>query len=164
MKLTKENFMLFNDNWALVTAGSLTHYNTMTISWGSLGCIWNGEDSARPIVSIYVKPCRYTHDFIENNEIFTVTFFDKKYKPDLGILGRESGRDGDKVAKTSLTPIAVGGSVGFREAETTIVCRKIYKQDFDTANMPKSVIEAYYQTEAPHTMYMGEVLEIIEKK
>lgn len=71
----------------------------MTISWGSLGCIWNGEDSARPIVSVYVKPCRYTHDFIENNEIFTVTFFDKKYKPDLGILGRESGRDGDKVAK-----------------------------------------------------------------
>ena len=69
-----------------------------------------------------------------------------------------------EVAKTSLTPIAVGGSVGFREAETTIVCRKIYKQDFDTANMPKSVIEAYYQTEAPHTMYMGEVLEIIEKK
>lgn len=56
MKLTKENFMLFNDNWALVTAGSLTHYNTMTISWGSLGCIWNGEDSARPIVSVYVKP------------------------------------------------------------------------------------------------------------
>ena len=101
MKLTKENFMLFNDNWALVTAGSLTHYNTMTISWGSLGCIWNGEDSARPIVSVYVKPCRYTHDFIEKNEIFTVTFFDKKYKPDLGILGRESGRDGDKVAKTS---------------------------------------------------------------
>ena len=47
MKLTKENFMLFNDNWALVTAGSLTHYNTMTISWGSLGCIWNGEDSGR---------------------------------------------------------------------------------------------------------------------
>ena len=80
MKLTKENFMLFNDNWALVTAGSLTHYNTMTISWGSLGCIWNGEDSARPIVSVYVKPCRYTHDFIEKNEIFTVTFFDKKYK------------------------------------------------------------------------------------
>ncbi len=70
MKLTKENFMLFNDNWALVTAGSLTHYNTMTISWGSLGCIWNGEDSARPIVSVYVKPCRYTHDFIEKNEIF----------------------------------------------------------------------------------------------
>ena len=30
--------------------------------------------------------------------------------------------------------------------------------------LPKSVIEAYYQTEAPHTMYMGEVLEIIEKK
>lgn len=58
----------------------------------------------------------------------------------------------------------MNGSVGFREAETTIVCRKIYKQDFDTANMPKSVIEAYYQTEAPHTMYMGEVLEIIEKK
>lgn len=68
MKLTKENFMLFNDNWALVTAGSLTNYNTMTISWGSLGCIWNGEDSARPIVSVYVKPCRYTHDFIEKTK------------------------------------------------------------------------------------------------
>ena len=77
MKLTKENFMLFNDNWALVTAGSLTHYNTMTISWGSLGCIWNGEDSARPIVSVYVKPCRYTHDFIEKNEITDSNYLNK---------------------------------------------------------------------------------------
>ena len=113
----------FNRDWALVTAGTIDRFNTMTISWGGMGTLWS-----RPVATVYVKPCRYTHEFMENNDYFTVSFFPEKYREDLGILGSRSGRDGDKVALTSLTPKAGEQWVSFEEAEHVLVCRKIYRQ------------------------------------
>lgn len=149
---------MFNDEWALVTAGTIDHYNTMTISWGGIGTLWS-----KPVVSVYVKPIRYTYQFLEENEYFTVSFFDGQYKKDLGILGSKSGRDGDKVALTSLHPTALNQAVTFEEAKITLLCKKIYFQDLDTTKMPQTVIESYYENEAAHRMYIGEVVSIIEK-
>ena len=64
---------MYHDNWALVTAGSLGDYNTMTISWGGLGTLWSKQ-----VTTIYVKPIRYTYQFLEKNDYFTITFFDKR--------------------------------------------------------------------------------------
>ena len=61
---------LFDEKWALVTAGVPGDVNTMTISWGSLGELWN-----RPVVTVYVSDSRYTHVFMEKNDHFTVAFF-----------------------------------------------------------------------------------------
>mgnify|MGYP005612714143 CR=1 FL=1 len=69
-----KSFNIFDKEWALVTAGNLDNYNTMTISWGGLGTLWN-----RPVATVYVKPIRHTHDFLDTNEYFTVSFFDEKY-------------------------------------------------------------------------------------
>lgn len=153
----KGPFDTFHNQWALVTAGNIEDYNTMTISWGGLGTLWN-----KPVATVYVKPIRYTYEFLEKNDYFTVSFFEDSYKKDLGILGRLSGRDGDKVAKTNLTPIEINGGVTFKEAHTTLVCKKIYHQDLDVAQMPEDVIKNYYEIEAPHRMYIGEVVEIKE--
>ena len=112
-------FRVFDKQWALVTAGSLDDYNTMTISWGGLGTLWS-----RPVATVYVKPIRYTYQFLEKNEYFTVSFFPEEYKKDLGILGSKSGRDGDKVALTGLTPKAVEHGVGFEQASATLICKK----------------------------------------
>ena len=155
-KLTLDIFQAFNDGWALVTAGSPEHYNTMTVSWGSLGTIWS-----RPIATVYVKPIRYTHEFLDANEYFTVTFFEEKYRQALGLLGSRSGRDGDKVAASGLHPVKVGETVGFQEARTTLLCRKIYRQDMKRDFMPPEVVEHYYEPEEPHTMYIGEVIDIL---
>lgn len=155
-EIQTQPFEKFDKQWALVTAGNIDHYNTMTISWGGLGTLWS-----RPVATVYVKPCRYTYQFLESNEYFTVTFFPEEYKKDLGILGSKSGRDGNKVALTSLTPISTGKSVGFKEAELTFVCRKIYWNDLDLNQIPGDVKAHYYETEAPHRMYIGEVIEII---
>ena len=144
----------FNQDWALVTAGTIDHFNTMTISWGGMGTLWS-----RPVATVYVKPCRYTHDFMEENDYFTVSFFPEKYRGDLSILGSKSGRDGDKVALTSLTPEAGEHWVTFREAEQVLVCRKIYRQDLDLSAIPEWAVKAHYRTEAPHTMYIGEVID-----
>lgn len=146
---------LFNKKWALVASGQLNDFNVMTVSWGSLGTLWS-----RDIVTVYIKPCRYTHQFMEKNDYFTVSFYDEEYRRDLALLGRLSGRDGDKVAKTKLQPIACGDSVTFSQARVTILCRKIYQHDFQREGIPEEVIERYYQTEEPHTMYIGEVVGV----
>ena len=100
---------------------------------------------------------------LDSNEYFTVSFFDNEYRQDLATLGIVSGREGDKIAKTDLTPVAVGETFGFKEAKLTLLCKKIYRQDLDKSMMPADVVEKYYTDEAEHTMYVGEVVDIIEQ-
>ncbi|HPX32796.1 MAG TPA: flavin reductase family protein [Erysipelotrichaceae bacterium] len=158
MKELINPFEKFYQHWALVTAGKKDHFNTMTVAWGSMGTVWS-----RPIVTIYIKPCRYTYNFLNENDYFTVSFYDEKYKKDMSILGTKSGKDTDKIALTSLTPVEVNGSMSFEEANCTIVLKKIYYQDMDINQMPSAVVNRYYTEELPHRMYIGEVVEIIEK-
>ncbi len=156
MELKTDIFSLFNNEWALVTAGSKENFNTMTVSWGGAGTLWG-----KPVVTVYVKPVRYTHGFLEENGFFTVSFYPESCRKALLLLGSESGRDGDKVAKAGLTPRFLENAVTFREAHTTLLCKKLYRQDLDTASMPEKVVSAFYKTESPHTMYIGEVVEIV---
>ena len=157
MKFNVDSFGIFNDVWALLTAGNKDSYNTMTISWGSLGTLWN-----KSIATVYVKPIRYTHQFLEKNDYFTISFFSEEYRNALTLLGTKSGRDGDKVKEAGLTADFLEKSVTFKEAKTTLLCKKIYRQDLDVSNMPENVIKTFYTTEAAHTMFIGEVVEIIE--
>ena len=101
MELNVDVFHNFFPGNALVTAGNLDDYNTMTIGWGALGSIW-GKDA----VTIYVRDSRYTLEYLRKCDYFTIDFFEGEHKKDLAILGSKSGRDGDKVALTSLTPVA----------------------------------------------------------
>ena len=157
--LSMDVFTTFDKGWALVTSGRMEDFNTMTISWGGCGTLWG-----KPVATVYVKPIRYTHEYLERNDYFTVSFLPLDYREDLFTLGTESGRDGDKVAKTGLTPVAVGEngeSVGFRQATVTLLCKKIYKQTLDTAAMPAEVVEQFYLNEEAHTMFVGEVVDIL---
>ena len=157
MELNPDIFSAFDKGWALVTAGSLSDHNTMTVSWGGAGTLWS-----KPVVTVYVKPCRYTHSYMDSSEYFTVSFFPEEYRKALVLLGTKSGRDGDKIAEAGLHAIAVGNGVGFAEASETLLCKKIYRQDMDTALMPAEAIEAFYTVDEPHTMYIGEVVEILK--
>lgn len=157
MNFTADILTLFDEKWALVTAGTADRFNTMTISWGGMGTLWS-----KPVATVYVKPVRYTHEFMDANEYFTVSFFDGKYKKALALLGSVSGRDTDKVGLSGLTPKAVSDhAVGFLEAETTLVCRKVLSQDLDPGAIPDFAKETYYKTEAPHTMYVGVIEKIL---
>ena len=150
-------FNEFASGLVLVTAGNKDKFNTMTIGWGSMGTLWS-----KPICNVYVKENRYTHEFMENNDYFTVSFFTEDYKTDMAILGTKSGRDINKVSLSSLTPIKEDSYVYFKEARYTLVLKKIYKHDFDINKIPLELKEHYYSNEPPHTMYVGEVIEIIK--
>ena len=121
MELNVDIFSQFDKKWALLTAGTKNSFNSMTISWGGLGTLWN-----KPAATVYVRQSRYTHDFMDNNEYFTVSFYPEEFKKQLGVLGTKSGRDMDKMNDSGLTPVEVGESVSFKEAEVTLVCRKLF--------------------------------------
>ena len=157
VKLDLEIFSRYQDRWALVCAGDETGYNAMAISWGGLGTLWE-----RPAATVYVKPIRYTWQFLQKCDKFTVIFLPPELKKAVGIMGTLSGRDGDKAAAAGLTPVFGDGYVTFAQAETTLVCRKMYTQDLTRDTMPASVIADYYTTEEPHTMFIGQVLDVIK--
>lgn len=149
-------FSQFDKKWALACAGTPERHNAMTISWGGLGTLWS-----RPVATVYVKPVRHTHQFLEENEYFTVSFYPESCRNALAVMGSMSGREGDKDAAAGLTPIAAGESTTYAQAEVTLLCRKIYSQDLDLSRIPADAVKAYYETEAPHTMYIGEVVDVI---
>ncbi len=152
-----KSFEIFHKDWPLVTAGTMDNFNTMTIGWGGVGTLWR-----KPVVTVYVKPIRYTHSFLKSNDYFTVSFYDEQYRDALNFLGNHSGRDMNKVEKVGFEPIAIGESITFKQAKTTVLCRKIYEQNIDASAVPSDVVDKYYTEDAPHTMFVGEVIDIIE--
>lgn len=150
-----KSFEVFDREWALVTAGTEASYNEMTISWGGLGTLWG-----KPVVTVYVKPARHTWQYLQDNEYFTVSFYDEQYKKELGVFGSLSGRDTDKVKETGFTPVFLENAVTFKEAKRTLLCRKIYTQDLDLQAIPEFA-QKHYVTQAPHTMFIGEVIDIL---
>ena len=158
MKFTTDILSVFDKKWALLTAGDSDRFNAMTISWGGLGTLWG-----KPVATVYVRTSRYTHDFMDTDEFFTVSFYPEECTQILGVLGSKSGRDMDKMKESGLTPVQAGESMSFREAEVTLVCRKLFKQQLDVANMPEDVAKAMYEGQAPHDMYIGEIVDIVRK-
>ena len=156
MDFTCDIFKQFDKKWALLTTGTQENFNTMTISWGGLGTLWN-----KPVATVYVRESRYTHDFMDDNEYFTVSFYPEEYKKILGELGSKSGRDMDKMKESGLTPSNALESVTFAEAEITLVCRKLFKQRLEISNIPEDIASTLYVDGDAHDMYIGEVVGTI---
>ena len=100
---------------------------------------------------------------MDDNEYFTVSFYPEDMKKTLGVLGSKSGREIDKMHMPELTAVEAGKSVSFHEAEVTLVCRKVFKQTLDPQNMEAKIAEQFYGKDAPHDMYIGEVVDIIRR-
>ncbi|MCR5503255.1 MAG: flavin reductase [Lachnospiraceae bacterium] len=156
MNFTTDIFNQFDKKWALLTAGDEKSFNTMTISWGGLGTLWS-----RPVATAYVRTSRYTHDFMDANEYFTISFYPEECRQILNVLGAKSGREMDKMKESGLTAKKVGETMTFEEAEVTLVCRKLFMQQLEVENIPDDIIKTFYTGQEPHDMYIGEVVEII---
>lgn len=157
MDYIKKTLEVLGKKWALVTAGTEDSFNMMTIEWGGFGSIWGKQ-----VATVYVRKSRYTHEFMDKNDYFTVSFYPEKYKKILGRLGSKSGRDIDKMKDSGLTPVRAGESMSFKEAECTLVCKKLYVQTLEEDKIPADLRAKFYGKEAdPHDMYIGEVLGII---
>ena len=151
-------FSAIGDRWMLITAGTADNCNTMTASWGGLGILWN-----LPMAIAYVRPQRYTKQFMDREEYFTLAFFPPEYRQQLALCGTKSGRDLDKVKECGFTvAVGEGNAPYFEEAELVFVCRKRMVMPMDPAAMPEEVKEKHY-TGDYHDMYWGEIVEVLKK-
>jgi flavin reductase (DIM6/NTAB) family NADH-FMN oxidoreductase RutF len=143
--------------WFLLTAGTMQSFNTMTVAWGSVGGMWE-----MPFVQVVVRPTRHTFGFMNEFDTFTLCSFPAKFRKDLALLGSRSGRDGDKIALTRLTPVksAAVAAPAFKEADLVIECRKIYWQDLDDRHFLSEKIAAQYPQMDFHRVFFGEILRV----
>ncbi len=143
----------------LLTAGNFAEgrFNTMTVGWGSLGRMWT-----KPFAQVVVRPIRYTYQFMERYDTFTLCAFPEDCRDVLQFMGTRSGRDVDKVAETGLTPIASTrvAAPGFAEAELIVECRKIYWDDLDSTHFLDLDIEGHYLQRDYHRIYFGQIVAI----
>lgn len=126
-------FDMIGREWMLITAGKESRYNTMTASWGGLGVLWN-----TPVSFAFVRPSRYTYEFLERETYYTLSVLEPGNKKALQLCGALSGRDADKVTQAGLTPIFDAQAPYFEQARLVLVCRKLYTQDLDPDRIPGS--------------------------
>lgn len=151
-------FKKIDNEWMLLTAGEKKAYNMMTASWGSMGVLWN-----KYIINCYVRPQRYTHEFMDNNDYFSVSFFEDTFRPAMTLCGRVSGRDVNKTEEANLTPVLSEKAPYFSESCLVFICKKIYTQKFDPKGFLARDIEENYKDNDYHTLFTGEIIKVLEK-
>ncbi len=154
-------FSKIGKEWMLLTAGNKDSFNTMTASWGQLGVLWS-----RNVLTCYIRPNRYTFEFVEKGEYFTASFFGEEYRKALSYCGSHSGRDCDKVKETGLTPAEIDSSMTFAEADMVFVCRKLYTYDMQESGFvtDDGIAEQNYSSAPYHKAYIAEIVEAYVKE
>ena len=154
-------FRRIGDQWMLVTAGDRNGCNTMTASWGGLGVLW-GE----PVATAYVRPQRYTKEFIDREKYFSLSFYDEKFRKELALCGAKSGRDIDKVKECNFTvEYGLGDTPYFAEAELVLICEKQYADELKPEKfIDAAAAEKWYPQKDWHTIYIGKIVEVLKKK
>jgi flavin reductase (DIM6/NTAB) family NADH-FMN oxidoreductase RutF len=157
--LSDNVFGQIGDDWMLITAGDPDNFNTMTASWGTLGILWH-----LPVAICFVRPHRYTFDFMEAFDHFTLCFLEDTHRDILQYCGTHSGKDVDKVAETGLLPLTTEtGNVYYEQCKLVLECRKLYSDwlkedgfvvsDLVTKNFPKKDF---------HKFYIGEIISCLK--
>jgi flavin reductase (DIM6/NTAB) family NADH-FMN oxidoreductase RutF len=159
-KLNKSPFQLIGKDWMLVTAEKDNKINTMTASWGGFGSMWG-----KNVAYVVIRPQRYTKEFVDSADTFSLTFFDKGFKKQLGYLGTVSGRNEDKIAKSNLTILHSDNTPYFEEGNLVVICKKLYAQALKPECFISSELnDKWYEENDHHIQYIGEVEKILIKK
>ena len=154
-----ENFVkLVADEWMLVAAGDKENYNMMTASWGYFGEMW-GKDTAITVI----RPQRYTKEFLDSSEYFTLSFYGDN-KEIHKVCGSKSGREVNKTKETGLDPVFADNTVSFEPARIVVICKKIYCQQLQPEFfIDKSNDEKWYDNDY-HFAYIGEIEKVLVKE
>lgn len=151
-------FELIGKQWMLISAGTVKQWNTMTASWGGVGVIWG-----KPSVTCYIRQSRYTKEFVDENEYFTLSFLKDGYRDVLNRMGSKSGREIDKMHDSGLTPVFVDGQPAFEEASLVLVCRKRCAGKIEPEQiLHDETLEKWYGDKDYHSMYIGEIVAAYE--
>ena len=158
INLEKTPFEMIGKNWTLLTAGDENKHNTMTASWGGLGVLWN-----KNVVFAFVRPQRFTIEFMNDSDYFSCSFFDESYRNALAYCGKYSGRDVDKAKECNLTPDFTENAPFFKEANTVLVCKKLFIQDMTEDCFIDKTLLSNYENNDYHRVFVGEIVKVLKK-
>ncbi|MBQ6625998.1 MAG: flavin reductase [Ruminococcus sp.] len=158
INLEKTPFEMIGKDWMLLTAGDENKYNTMTASWGGLGVLWN-----KNVVFAFVRPQRFTIEFMNDCDYFSCSFFDEEYRNALAYCGKYSGRDVDKAKECNLTPDFTENAPFFKEANTVLVCKKLFVQDMNEDCFLDKSLLSNYENNDYHRVFVGEIVKVLKK-
>jgi flavin reductase (DIM6/NTAB) family NADH-FMN oxidoreductase RutF len=156
--LSQDVWSLLSKDWMLVTAGSTSSWNTMTASWGGFAFAWNLD-----LAIALVRPSRYTYEFMESSDGFTLAFLREGMREALDVCGSKSGREVDKAREAGLAPRDFGALSGppriaFEEARLVIACRKVFAQDLAADSfVDRSILRDHYAKGDLHRLYAGAI-------
>ena len=157
--LNGDFFTRLNKEWMLVSAGNRDGFNTMTASWGGIGVLWN-----KNVSFVFIRDSRYTLEFVDGNDYYSLSFFGGSHQKELLYCGRNSGRDVDKMKETGLEPVFGDKAPGFAQAEIVLVCRKLYRQSMTAESfLDKELIDKFYADSDWHEIFVGEICEVWTK-
>ncbi len=152
-------FTKIGSEWALVTAGTKQDSNIMTVSWGGFGVIWG-----KNVVYIFIRDSRYTKEFLDQGDFFSLSFFSEQYRDALSYCGSYSGRSHNKWEKSNLTPASCHSIPYPDEANLVFICRKMA-----AVKMPQesfcddAIMKKWYADSDMHTMYIGEIIDVMAR-
>ena len=153
-------FTLIGKDWLVVCGEKDGKANAMTASWGGMGVLWG-----KPVVFIFIRPQRYTKEFVDAAGGFTLSVLDGSERKVLNYLGTVSGRDEAKIEKAGLTPLSEDGFTYFAEARLAILCRKLYAQEMTAACfIERECDEKWYPDKDYHTMYVAEIEKVLVRE
>ena len=154
-------FTKISKEWMLITAGDEEKSNTMTASWGGVGIMWG-----KNVVTAYIRPQRYTKEFVDANDYFTISFLPEEQRVALKICGSVSGKNvEDKWKEASLTPYYVDGTTAVEEADLVFVCKKQYHQTIKPECFDEKENDGkWYPQKDYHDMYIAEIVKVLKKE
>lgn len=153
LEINLKVFEEISKNGFLLASGTLDSHNSMTVGWASIGYLWR-----KPMAFVYVRPQRYTYQFMEKNEYFSLNFFDDTFNDVLTLFGTKSGKNIDKMHHEKITPVSFENkTIYYKEAQKVFICRKVYQEDLKPKQfVDKSFIKNYPLNDF-HRIYYGEI-------
>ncbi|MBQ2871246.1 flavin reductase [bacterium] len=159
LELQENAFKLIGKDWMLISAQNQGHVNAMTASWGGVGVMW-----AKNVAFVVIRPQRYTKEFVDGSEKFSISFFKEEYKKMLNYFGTVSGRDEDKISTANLAMMFDSGVPYYKESKLTLFCKKLYSQQLDEKSfLDRKLIDVWYPKSDYHTLYVAEIEKVLVK-
>lgn len=163
-EITENVFKLFGEDYAVVTAGKETSFNSMTVGYGGFGIQFG-----LPSTWCFLRASRYTLEFIRGEQTYTMCWFDEKYKDAVLYFGSKSGRDSDKMANNPLNyTITPDGNIAYKEASLIIECKlmnitSVSPDDFYYQKGKDFVMEGFEDAKDYHKLVFGEITKVWKK-
>ena len=158
-QIQANNPHLFDGDLMALASGKIKENKAVAVSWGSLGMLWG-----KPVVTVYIEKNRKTHEFMKNNEYFTVTAFPDYFQKMLVNIGSQTIENEEKIKNLGfkLGFTELGHPAFFEQGKLVIECKKVYESPFKTEGFGE-LADMMYENRELHTIYIGEIVNIWKK-